>query len=59
MALVPTALQPWYMTPSAVFDREALEDEHTRILANAIGDHLPYDLTLRAAAVAEQLRRCA
>ena len=47
------------MTPPAIVDRQALEDEHTRILANAVGDHLPYELALRAAAVAEQLQRCA
>ena len=47
------------MTPPAVFDRLALEDEHTRILANAAGDHLPYELALRAASIAEQLQRCA
>jgi hypothetical protein len=47
------------MTPPAILDRQALEDEHTRILANAVGDHLPYELALRAQAVAEQLQRCA
>jgi len=53
------APQPWYTTPPAIVDRQALEDEHTRILAHAVGDHLPYELALRAAAVAEQLQRCA
>jgi hypothetical protein len=49
--------QPWYMTaPVTAPDRRELEDEHTRILAQAVGDHLPYELALRAAAVAEQLR---
>ena len=57
LQLVPTAPQPWYMTTSAVFDRQALEDEHTRILANAVGDHLPYELAVRASAVADQLQR--
>ena len=57
LTLVP-ALQPWYMTPPATIDRRELEDEHTRILARAVGDHLPYELALRAAQVAEQLQRC-
>jgi hypothetical protein len=60
LALVPGPPQPWYMTPPPPpLDRGALEDEHTRILAHAFGDHLPYELVLRAAAVAEQLQRCA
>jgi len=58
LTLVP-APQPWYMTPTTVLDRRELEDEHTRILARAVGDHLPYELALRAAQVAEQLQRCA
>ena len=58
LTLVP-APQPWYMTPPQALDRRELEDEHTRILARAVGDHLPYELALRAAAVAEQLARCA
>lgn len=59
LTLVP-APQPWYMTPTpAVLDRRELEGEHTRILARAVGDHLPYELALRAAQVAEQLARCA
>ena len=49
LALVPALPQPWYLTPPAIVDRQALEDEHTRILANAVGDHLPYELALRAA----------
>jgi len=52
--------QPWYMTaPITAPDRRELEDEHSRILAQAVGDHLPYELALRAAAVAVQLQRCA
>ena len=58
LALVP-APPPGYMTPPAILDRRELEDEHTRILARAVGDHLPYELALRAAQVAEQLARCA
>jgi hypothetical protein len=48
--------QPWYITTPAILDRQALEDEHTRILAQSVGDHLPYELVVRAAAIAEQLR---
>ena len=59
LTLVSAPPQPWYMTPPEVLDRGELEDEHTRILAHAVGDHLPYELALRAAAVAEQLARCA
>ncbi len=58
LSLLPSSPQPWYMTPTTV-DRRELEDEHTRILAQSVGDHLPYELALRAAAVAEQLQRCA
>ena len=58
LALVP-APAPWYLTPTPIVDRQALEDEHTRILARAVGDHLPYELALRAAAVAEQMHRFA
>jgi hypothetical protein len=47
---------PWYAAaPRPVPDRQALEDEHTRVLAKAVGDHLPYELVLRAAALAAQL----
>ena len=59
LTLVSALPQPWYMTPPATVDRRELEDEHSRILAQAVGDHLPYELTLKAAAVAEQLQRCA
>jgi len=58
LPLLPSSPQPWYMTPTIV-DRRELEDEHTRILALSVGDHLPYELALRAQAVAEQLQRCA
>jgi hypothetical protein len=47
------------MTPPAIPDRGVLEEEHIRILAHAVGDQLPYELALRAQAVAEQLQRCA
>jgi hypothetical protein len=53
---VPAA-EPWYATalPSAV-DRREVEDEHTRVLAQAVGDHLPYELALRAAELAARLQ---
>jgi hypothetical protein len=61
LTLVPSlpAAQPWYATPAAssALDRQALEDERTRILAQAVGDHLPYELVLRAAELAAQLQR--
>lgn len=59
LALVPALRQPWYLTPPAILDTRELEDEHIRILAHAVGGHLPYELALRAAAVAAQLQRCA
>jgi hypothetical protein len=50
--------QPSYATASPwALDRRELEDEHTRILARAVGDHLPYELALRAAELAAQLQR--
>jgi hypothetical protein len=54
-----SAPQPWYATPLAVpaLDRRELEDEHTRVLAQAVGDHLPYELALRAAELVAQLQR--
>ncbi|MEA2492768.1 MAG: hypothetical protein QOJ29_679 [Thermoleophilaceae bacterium] len=62
LTLVPSVPppEPWYTTalPPAV-DRPELEDEHTRVLAQAVGDHLPYELTLRAAELAVQLQRTA
>jgi hypothetical protein len=60
LVLVPDR-QPWYAsapTPPA-FDRRELEDERTRVLARAVGDHLPYELALRAAELAAQLQRTA
>ena len=59
IALVPGP-QPWYATaPTPAFDRLELEDAHTRILARAVGDHLPYELALRASELAAQLQRTA
>ena len=61
LTLVPSlpAAQPWYATPPAppVPGRRELEDEHTRVLSRAVGDHLPYELVLRAAELAAQLQR--
>jgi hypothetical protein len=57
LALVPGP-RPWYATaPTPERDRQALEDERTRVLACAVGDHLPYELVLRADDIAEQLQR--
>jgi hypothetical protein len=59
LALV-SAPAPWYATaPTPALDRQALEDEHTRVLSCAVGDHLPYELMLRAADIAAQLQRIA
>lgn len=50
--------QPWYATPPAMpVELRELEDEHTRVLAQAVGDHLPYELALRASELAAQLQR--
>jgi hypothetical protein len=50
--------QPWYAAPlPPAPDRREVEDEHTRILARAVGDHLPYELALRATELAAQLQR--
>jgi hypothetical protein len=57
LVLVPGP-PPWYAIPPAMpVDRRELEDEHTRVLARAVGDHLPYELVLRAAELAAQLQR--
>jgi len=51
---------PWYATtPVPTSDRRELEDEHTRILGYAVGDHLPYELALRANELAAQLQQTA
>jgi hypothetical protein len=54
-----SAAEPWYANslPAPAVDRRELEDERTRLLARAVGDHLPYELGLRVAELAEQLRR--
>jgi hypothetical protein len=33
----------------------ALEDERTRLLSRAVGDHLPHELVLRVAAIEREL----
>ena len=38
LTLVP--VPPWYMTPTPIVYRRELEDEHTRILARAVGEQL-------------------
>jgi hypothetical protein len=59
LTLVPEPA-PWYAsTPVPTPDRLALEDEHTRILARAVGDHLPHELALRANEVAARLQQTA
>ena len=57
LVLVPDP-SPWYAAPLSVpaLDRHELEDEHTRVLAQAVGDHLPYELALRAAQLAAWLQ---
>jgi len=55
---------PWYAASppaptSARERRRELEDEHSRLLAQAVGDHLPYELALRAADLAAELEHTA
>jgi hypothetical protein len=45
--------------PTPAPDRQTLEDEHTPILARAVGDHRPYELALRANKLAAQLQQTA
>jgi hypothetical protein len=51
--------QPWYAAAptSALERRRELEDERSRLLALAIGDHLPVELAIRAADLTAQLQR--
>ena len=60
LVLVPDPLL-WYATQPASQEerRRELEDEHSRLLAQAVGDHLPHELALRAAEVAVKLQRSA
>jgi hypothetical protein len=57
LRLAPDPL-PWFATPPATSPRERrreLEDEHSRLLAHAVGDHLPFELAQRAAEIAAEL----
>lgn len=59
--LVCVEPQPWYaIAPmSALERRRELEDECSRLLALAVGDHLPVELAQRAADLTAQLDRIA
>jgi hypothetical protein len=59
--LVLVESQPWYATArtSAADRRRELEDERSRLLALAVGDHLPIELAARAADLTAQLERIA
>jgi hypothetical protein len=48
---------PWYATaPTSLLERRReLEDERSRLLALAVGDHLPVELAIRAADLTAQL----
>ena len=61
LTLVVADPEPWYAaTPTSDEDRRReLEDAHTRLLARAVGDRLPYELALRAAELVAQLERTA
>jgi hypothetical protein len=50
---------PWYTsTPTSALERRReLEDERSRLLALAVGDHLPVELAIRAADLTAQLQR--
>jgi hypothetical protein len=49
---------PWYAcTPSSTLERRReLEDQRSRLLALAVGDHLPVELAIRAADLTAQLQ---
>lgn len=51
--------QPWYATvPTTALERRTeLEDERSRLLALAVGDHLPIELAQRAADLTAQLEQ--
>lgn len=56
LALVPS--QPWYATaPTAPFDRQSLKDEHTCLLARAVGDICPTSWCCAAHPVTELAQR--
>ena len=57
--LVLVEPQPWYAdAPSSPLERRhQLEDERSRLLALAVGDHLPIELAQRAAVLTAQLEQ--
>ena len=59
--LVLVEPQPWYaIAPTSVADRRRdLEDERSRLLALAVGDHLPIEIAARAADLTAELDRIA
>jgi len=61
LTLIVADPEPRYAaTPTSDEDRRReLEDAHTRLLARAVGDQLPYELALRAAELVAQLERTA
>jgi hypothetical protein len=59
LRLVLVEAQPWYATrPTTALERRRdLEDERSRLLALAVGDHLPIELAQRAADLTAQLEQ--
>lgn len=58
LQLLPELAQaPWYAAspPSTAERRAQLEDERTRLLATAIGDHVPFEILARAREIDERL----
>ena len=57
--LVLVEPQPWYaIAPTSPLERRhELEDERSRLLALAVGDHLPIELAQRAADLTAQLEQ--
>ena len=57
--LVLVEPQPWYaIAPISALERKSeLEDERSRLLALAVGDHLPIELAQRAADLTAQLEQ--
>ena len=49
---------PWYAAaPMSLLERRReLEDERSRLLARAVGDHLPIELAIRAADLTARLQ---
>src|SRR5580698_5904568 len=56
--LVLVETQPWFAAAptSALERRHELEDERSRLLALAVGDHLPVELAIRAADITAHLQ---